>query len=77
MWTLLILAALDCYSITDNMDQRLYCQAREQQESGICYGIQDSATRSACRAEIKKDRSICDGIYDINERQLCRSRATN
>lgn len=54
-------------------DQRMYCLALVQRNSGLCYSIQDSNLRTRCRAEVLRAPSICDGLPN-DERQLCKAR---
>lgn len=76
MGEIILLAALNCYSIVD-ADQRNYCIARERQDSGQCYSIADQNIRTQCRAELQQEPSVCDGMSNSthDERQVCRSRA--
>ncbi len=68
-----ILVLVSCYGLSH--DQQAYCQARQHNEVGYCYTIEDQALRETCRAEIHQAPSICDGISNIEDRQLCRNKA--
>jgi hypothetical protein len=72
----LLLALVDCTAF-DQPDQRGYCQALEQHNSGHCYSIYDADLRNQCRAEVHGEKSLCYPIANATERAECQMRANH
>jgi len=70
----LMLALVNCAAF-EQPDQRAYCQAFEQLNSGQCYAIQDAELRTQCRAEVLGESSLCYSIVNADERTACQMRA--
>lgn len=73
MGIVILLAAVSCYGLSP--DEQAYCIAKEENNAGYCYAINDEAVRTACRAEINNKPVQCDGIADNEKRDLCRNKA--
>jgi hypothetical protein len=70
----LMLALVNCAAF-EHPDQRAYCQALEQLNSGQCYAIQDADLRTQCRSEVLGESSLCYSIVNADERTVCQMRA--
>ena len=72
----LLLALVNCTAF-EQTDQRAYCQALEQNNSGQCYAIQDAELRTQCRSEVLGESSLCYSIVNADKRTACQMRANH
>ncbi|MEY5006792.1 MAG: hypothetical protein RL764_108 [Pseudomonadota bacterium] len=62
--------ANNCYVI-QNMDAKMLCMAKADNDPGRCQYIQNMDKRNYCMAIMKRDKGQCQYIRNSDDRNMC------